>query len=250
MKDLLRFARDILLFRDEAYVEHAHRADVMRRGLMILVVVTLVAGLVSFLINLVQGLRPVNVEAERQEVEQAFEQFAGTIEMLEPYLDVPPDFDPQEMFEYVRPQLEMGFEIAALPTPLPKVLGRVLEALGAFLSQPFGRLASWMGYTIWVLLFAKLLGGKATLPRALGTTALYAVPHVLDILGFIPCLGAMVGLVATVWGIAVYVKALAVANDFSIGRAAAATILPALLGVLVGLLLFVFQFAFIALASG
>jgi hypothetical protein len=34
--------------------------------------------------------------------------------------------------------------------------------------------------------------------------------------------------VATVWGIAIYVKALAVANEFTIGRAIVATLLPAL----------------------
>jgi hypothetical protein len=105
----------------------------------------------------------------------------------------------------------------------------LLSNLGAFLSLPFSRLAGWIGYGIWVLLAAKLLGGRATVSQMLGATALYAVPHVLNILGPVPCLGGMLGLVATVWGIAIYVKALAVANDFGVGRATAATVLPALL---------------------
>ena len=83
----------------------------------------------------------------------------------------------------------------------------------------------------------------------LGATALYAVPHGLDILGFVPCLGGVLGLVATVWGIAIYVKALAVANDFSTSRAIVATVVPALIGmtsVLLGLL----GFLILILVSG
>jgi len=60
---------------------------------------------------------------------------------------------------------------------------------------------------------------------------------------------ALAGLVATVWGIAIYVKALAVANGFSISRAIVATGAPALAGgtlALLGLL----GFLILALASG
>jgi hypothetical protein len=55
--------------------------------------------------------------------------------------------------------------------------------------------------------------------------------------------------VATAWGIAIYVKALAVANDFSIGRAVVATVVPALVGgalAMLGLLVFLV----LMLASG
>jgi hypothetical protein len=108
--------------------------------------------------------------------------------------------------------------------------------MGAFLSLPFGRLAGWMGYTLWAMLVAKLLGGRATVSQTLGATVLYAVPHALDILDFVPCLGPTLGVAATVWGIAIYVKAMAVANDFSIGRAVTATVVPALIGAALSLL--------------
>ena len=67
------------------------------------------------------------------------------------------------------------------------------------------------------------------------TTALYALPHAFDILGFVPCLGPLLGLSATIWGIAIYVKAVAVANEFSVGKAILATVLPALAGLLLTL---------------
>jgi hypothetical protein len=232
MKELLQLAWDALLFRDEAYAQHVARADVLKRGLTLLVLVALLAGIVSFLVGLVGDLRPMDPLAQQREVEQGFREFFKTVG---PYLDLPSGFEKQ-MLAYARPAMEIGFRIAALPTPLPKALGGVFENLGALLSLPFNRMAGWMGYSIWVLLAAKLLGGRATAAQMLGATALYAVPHVLDILGPVPCLGGLLGLVATVWGIAIYVKALAVANGFTIGRAIAATVVPAIFFAVLSLL--------------
>jgi hypothetical protein len=227
MKDLLQLAWDALLFRHEAYAQHAARADVLKRGLTVLILVTLLAGVISLIVNFVGDLRSMDVEAQRQEAEQGIQDFIESMESMGQFSDLPPDFD-EQILKYIRPNMEMGFRIAALDTPLPKLVGRLLADLGAFLSLPFSRLAGWIGYSIWVLLVAKLLGGRATAPQMLGATALYAVPHVLDVLNLVPCLGGLLGLVATVWGIAIYVKALAVVNGFSIGRAVVATLVPAL----------------------
>jgi hypothetical protein len=223
MKELLQLAWDALLFRDEAYVQHVARADVLKRGLTVLVLVTLLAGVISLLVDFVGDVRPANVEAQISEVERGIRDF---FQNAGPYLDVPPKLQ-RTILSYVRPAMGMALRMAQLPTRLPQPMGRLLQSLGAFLSLPFSRLAGWMGYGIWVLLVAKLLGGRATAGQMLGSTALYAVPHILDILGFVPCLGGLLGLVATVWGIAIYVKALAVANEFTIGRAIAATVVPA-----------------------
>lgn len=227
MNELLQLARDALLFKHEAYVQHVARADALKRGLTLLVVVTLLAGVISLVVNIVNGMRPADVEANLEEFQASVESF---LQNARPYLDLPPDFEEgfREGLKAVRPGIEIGENIAALPTPLPKSIGVVLTNLGILLSSPFNRLAGWAGYGIWVLLAAKLLGGRATAAQTLGATALYAVPHVLDILGPVPCLGALLGLVATVWGIAIYVKGLAVANEFTIGRAIITTLLPAL----------------------
>jgi hypothetical protein len=246
MKELLQFAWDALLFKDEAYTQHAARADVLKRGLTLLALATLVAGSLPFIVDVIGDLRPIS--AQRQEAEQSIREFTTSMGPLWDALGVPSDFE-REMLTNIRTGMEMGFEIAELPTPLPKVVGRMLEDLGAFLSLPFSRLAGWIGYALWVLLVAKLLDGKATLAQMLGTTALYAVPHVLGILSFVPCLGQLLGLAAMVWGIAIYVKAVAVANDFSIGRAVAATVVPALVGAGLALLGLLVLFV-LALATG
>ncbi len=235
MNELLQLARDVLLFKHETYAQHVARADALKRGLALLVLVTLLAGVVSFIINVVGDLRPTSVEARRQEAEEGIQEFTKSLGTMRQFFDVPPGFE-REITTYMRAGMGMGFRIEALPTRLPKPVGRVLTDLGAFLSLPFSRLAGWIGYGIWVLLVAKLLGGRTTASQMLGATALYAVPHVLDILNFVPCLGGVLGLVATAWGIAIYVKALAVANDFSIGRAIAATVVPALVGGVLALL--------------
>ena len=229
MKELLQFAWDALLFKDEAYTQHAARADVLKRGLTLLVLATLLAGSLPFIVDVIGDLRLGSVEAQRREAEQSIQELVTSMAPLRDLFGMPPGFE-REMLAGLRTGMEIGFSIAELPTPLPRPLGQLLQNLGAFLSLPFSRLAGWIGYALWVLLIAKFLDGKATLSQMLGTTALYAVPHVLGILSFVPCLEAVLGLAATVWGIAIYVKAVAVANDFSIGRAIAATVVPALVG--------------------
>lgn len=248
MKALLQFVWDVVTFEHEAYADHVARSNVLKRALALLVVVTLLAGITPLIIGIVNGLRPVDLAARQQEIRQSMEAF---IEASGSFIDLPSGFEEgmEEAFEAAEPWIEVGMRIANLRTPLPKPVGTVLSNLGAFLSLPFSRMAGWLGYALWVLLASKLLGGKATLPQMLGATALYAIPHVLDILSPIPCAGGLIGLVATVWGIAIYIKAVAVANHFGIGKATAATILPALVGavlVLVGLLVILLS----ALAAG
>lgn len=248
MKALLQFAWDVLLFKHEAYARHVARADALKRGLALLVSVTLLAGIVPLIINVIGDLRPTSVEARRREAEQGIQEFINSLDTMRQFLDVPQGFERQAI-AYIRAGTRMGFRIEALPTRLPKPVGGVLKDLGGFLSLPFNRLAGWIGYTIWVLLVAKLLGGRVTASQMLGATALYAVPHVLGILDFVTCLGGILGLVATVWGIAIYVKAVAAANDFSIGRAIVATVVPAFIAgasILLGLL----GFLILALVSG
>jgi hypothetical protein len=246
MKELLQLAWDALRFRHEAYAQHVARADVLKRGLALLVLVTLLAGVISFIIEVVGDLRPV--EARRREAEQSIQEFAESLGTMREFFDVPPEIE-RDVIQYMRAGMGIGFRIEMLETRLPRLVGQLLKGLGAFLSLPFSRLASWVGYSLWVLLAAKLLKGRATVSQMLGTTALYAVPHVLEILGFVTCLGGLLGLVATVWGIAIYVKAVAVANDFSVGKSILATILPALIGVLL-VLLGLLVFMILALVSG
>ncbi len=246
MKELLNTAWNVLLFRNAAYVEHARRPDVLKRGLLLLVIVSLIAAIIPTIQTLVNGLRPPQgAESIIQEIEDSFQQFT---QFMPP--EAMGDFNLEEMLTYMRPGIEMGTRIAGLPTPLPRAVGGTLTAVGFFLSQPFIRLAGWLGYAIWVLLAAKLLGGKGTVAQSLGATALYAVPHAFDLFSPIPCLGAVIGLVTTLWGLAIYVKALAAANEFGLGKAIVATLLPAVVGMILSFFGLLAMVAFIAISAG
>ena len=157
MKELARLAWDVLLFKHEAYTRHIVRADALKRGLALLVLVSLVAGALSLAQSVINDLRPVSIETQR-------------MREMEQFTQAPPEVA-EQMAEYMRTGIEIGLDIEALPAPLPRPLGRLLLDLGTFLSLPFSRIASWIGYTIWVLLVAKLLGGRATVPQSLGATA-------------------------------------------------------------------------------
>ncbi len=215
----LDFIQGVVLFETETYIRHVTREDVMKRGVLLIVVVSLLAGSIPFLIDTTRALIKRN-QPPPQQMEDIFGPMGS-------YMDeVSPEFE-----HYVLPNIQagiqLGWRISQLKTPLPKFLSVIFEFAGDFLSTPWGRMARWMGYTLLVLLVAKLLGGRATLPQMLGATAVYIIPHILGIFSFIPCLGGLLGLMAMLWGIAIYIKAVAVANDFSAGRAATATVIPA-----------------------
>jgi len=119
-------------------------------------------------------------------------------------------------------------EVVQQTTPLGRTFSSLFEAIGRFASYPFRWISTWMWYTLAVLVFARLLGGTATIQEMLGTTSLVAVPHLLDLFGFIPFLGGLLGIVAFFWGLVVYVKATAVANRFSMEKGLVAVLLPAI----------------------
>ena len=86
-------------------------------------------------------------------------------------------------------------EIQRLPDRTAAAAGAGLQGIGAWLSLPFAssplpagrrRAGTWLGYGIWVMLAAKLLGGRGTLHGFFGATGFFAVPHVLDILRRVP----------------------------------------------------------------
>lgn len=239
MKELLRFAWDVSIFKHDAYARHVASANVLKRGLLLLVVVTLLAGSISFLIDLVGGI----ITPPAEQMEQGIQDFVATLQQFVPAEALEP------FLEGFIPGMNIAIRIASLPTPLPQPLATFLSILGAFLSAPFTRLTGWAAYAIWVILVARLLGGKGHIPQMLGATALYVIPHILDIFDFIPFLGWLIGVVATLWGIAIYVKGLAAANEFGIGKAILAAILPALALIGLGLLIALVNFVVIAIAG-
>lgn len=226
--EMLQLARGALFLDTQTFVAQREARDTFRKGVLLVVVITLLAGSLSFVVSTVEGFLTPRWDARREKVE---DQISRVFEFLPFEMDTKTE---RMITGSIEAGLDIGFEIAQLPTPLPRPLKAFLQALGGWITAPLLRLGGWMGYAFWVLLVAKLLGGRATLSQMLGCTALYVAPQILTILQVIPCLGPVLGFVAFVWGVVIYVKATAVANELSLGRALLSAILPA--AVLLGLI--------------
>ncbi len=250
---LVATARGVLAFNTDCYRHFHSRHDVFLRGVVLIALVALIASLPLFVIDLVNDAsnRGARVSGFTQQYQQAVQSMLPFMQNL-----------PPEALAQVNRGFEVGSEIAArieaVPTPIPRPIGRALEALGNWLSKPFAGdafplavagLGTWLGYGIFVMLFARLLGGRSDMAGFFGATSLYALPHLLNVFGPVPYLGPLLGVVAFVWGVAVYVKATAVSQELTLGRAAWAAFLPLLLALAILMLLAIALIVFIALAT-
>jgi len=209
MAELLSTVRGAITLDIPTLVRFRDTQDVFRRGLIIVVLVGLVLGAVEFAVVFIGGAFAPSAEAQLADMRQNFDQ---VLQFMPP--------EAVEIFEeqflgYFEAGIEIGQNVAALPTPLPKVVGNLFEALGAWMSKPLAMLGGFLAYGIWVMLAAKLLGGTGRLQEFLGTAALSSVPYLLLVLGWVPCLGSVLGLVAWVWGILIWVASTAVAHGWA-----------------------------------
>jgi hypothetical protein len=235
MKTWLNTLWNASLLRTEAFGGFRDRRDVFFQGFLVIVAVALLVGLPTFAANVIGAAQPRLAEAQ---FEEASAEFENGLAQIEPFLGFLPTEEREQLVQLpqmIKPWIAAGVEISNLPTVLPSPLGALLQAFGGWLSLPFAKagfplaavsLATWLGYGLWVMLLAKLLGGRGTLAGFFGTSALYAVPHVLSFFIWIPCLGRILSLVAFVWGILIYVKATVVSHELTVGRAVVAVLLP------------------------
>ena len=209
MTEILNAVRGAITLDIPTFVRFRESKNVFRRGVTILVLVALIVGVVAFLVDFIGGLINPPFEAELRDFTQAFETWTQFM----------PAEGMEEFTKYFLPNLEAGLEmgrdIASLPTRLPRVLTIFFQALGQWVNRPLAMLGGFLGYGIWVMLAAKLLGGRGRLQEFLGTAALSSVPYLLLILERVPCLGSVVGIVAWVWGAIIWVVATAVTHGWA-----------------------------------
>jgi len=234
MSELLRTARGALLLDEETFVKFKTSHNVFARGVLLIVVVSLIVGLVGSVVRLVGGLTALPFSVQRQSIEQEISRAFRSM----PGMDVDMEMLEEIILDWTSIGLDIAESINQLPTPLPRPAGNILRAIGSTVSAPLLRLSGWMFFTLIVFGVAKLMGGRATVQEMLGTTALYIIPHIAGILNPITCLRTLAWVVATVWGIVIYVKATAVANEIDNGRAALAVFLPVLVPVFLLMVIF------------
>jgi hypothetical protein len=226
-----------LLLRTSSFVIWRDRPDIFGRGLLLLVIVSLLVGVVSAATGLV---RESQAPSPGSALEQARAGFRQSMEQARGTMGIPPEAEKQ-IEEYFEAGMSMALAIAELPVRIPQPTGHILEAIGHFLSTPFNWLGGWMFYTLLVAIAAHLVGGEGSVQQILGLTALHAAPHLLGIipplLGLIPVAGptlevftgVVVGIGTWIWSALIYIAATAVASRFDWARGLLAMLAPVLL---------------------
>jgi len=112
--------------------------------------------------------------------------------------------------------------IAAVAAAIGAIGSGATGVFGSLLSYFFGWLL-WSGVTY--LIGDKLLGGTATWGELLRTLGFALSPGILLVLGFIPLIGTLVGIIVGFWILVAGVVAIRQALDFSTGKALATAFL-------------------------
>lgn len=162
------------------------------------------------------GLKPEQLQALKEQIAAVPEAGQGILASM------------QSNVERLEPPLGIGFS-------------RFLNVLGDWVETPFALLAAYLPVALVALLVAKLLGGKATIRQHLVAMSLAIAPAFLLVLIYwvsapltgmtiitatvVRFLARVLALVGILWSVAILLKALAHAHEFSMWRAGGTLVL-------------------------
>jgi hypothetical protein len=222
-----------LMLRTDTFHALRERSDVFYRGFLVLFLVGLLAGAFAAGTDLAtRVLRPANERLVTQEALRGFENSYNG----------PPEIRSM-IGSYITEGVAMGFELSRLPPNSGaafRPFARLLRWLGESIAVPFG--SSFLGFLLLaglvVHLASRWLGGRAGVAQMLGLSALGFAPYVLDPIarllslagnlsgsGALGPVESLIGFVVFAWGTVIYVKATAIAQHFSYGRAIGAILI-------------------------
>ena len=231
MGSLLKTLWRAMVLDDAAYEQWREPPNLFLRGIVLIIIITLVAGLLSFAVDLVARVSPVEIGDIEEGMSTAYKWMTSMM----PESDVA-EFTKMwdEMFNIIPAMVR---DISAVKAPLPQGIVGFFQAFGSWVSRAATAVGGWMFYGVLVLIFVNLLGGSAKLPEFLGTVALYTIPGLLALLSPIPCLGPVLVFVGMVWSIVVYMKATSVAGNLDTGRTIVAVLAPFFSLIILGIVL-------------
>lgn len=131
-------------------------------------------------------------------------------------------------------------EIERMTPPLGERPSRVIRLGGQWLASPLHYAGEWMLFALVLLIAAKSIGGRATLPQHLGAVALSAAPAIFFLVAYIPDLssvaslpmasavhttGRILALIGVIWCGALLLKTLSVAHGFGMWKSVGAVLL-------------------------
>ena len=205
---------------DEGAIQDwSERPNVFLRGIVLIILVTLVAEIVVFGVNLVNQVQPLDLTAIPEEMDRWYERQSEWM----------PEMGP-EFHKFWEGMVDVMFpmfrDLSEIEAPLPRGITGFLNAVGGWLARSVAAIGGWLFYGALVLIAVRLMGGKAKLPVFLGSLAVYIVPGLLAIFQQIPCIGDLLALIGTVWSIVVYMKATSVVTGLDTGRSIVAVVAP------------------------
>jgi hypothetical protein len=135
---------------------------------------------------------------------------------------------------------QVRVEAAKIEPPMGARPARLLHLGGAWLVTPLEVAANYVFFALALLLVAKSLGGRATLPQHIAAVALAAAPGVLWVGAYIPDManvltipmsaairyfGNLLALIGLVWGAALLLRTVAIAHGFGMWKTLGAVLL-------------------------
>lgn len=233
-----------LLLRKNMLKEMRESPDVVRQGLLVVLLVGLLVGGVDgvrsalFVLDPQPELMRVQFSVERSLDQQALVSETQRQRQIITAIK-----------DNVSPAFAILYRVNELPATLPRPLRAVLHGLGLFVSRPLTLLQGALIASILTHIAARWFGGQGTLQQMIGLGALSAAPHALDALVFVPILGSTFLFVSWGWGFVVLVVATAIAHRLEMGRALlAATFFP-LIGIFLASLGCCILLAWVAMAA-
>lgn len=180
--------------------------------------------------TLAERVQTLDSQVERvgTQIEQAGANMSGLSEQLlgEPIRGIG-SFLTRDVTEFLT---GLGTRVLALEPPLGVRPSRIVKLFGDWVGTPFQLVASWLPYTLLVLVIAKLWGGRGSLRQHLSLTTLAVAPQVLGVLTFVPqtsamgialgILGRSLSLVAAIWSLAILLKAVTIAHEIELKKSA------------------------------
>ncbi len=215
MQQISRFAGLVtraLFLRTDAYEEMREARNPFVEGLFIIVIVGVIIAVAGVVGNTLEWASSPDGAAIQDILYDGLTSMPW-YQQLEH--DVGPEFTDQFQTMWDTEWRIIGY---LAPTPV--------SSLASIVTIPLRLIICWLIYGLLAHLFARLLGGEASLSQTLGCTALAVTPQVLNLAGLLPSV-AMGGVVAT-WTLICRYVALKQAHRFTWGRAFWATVLPRL----------------------
>lgn len=215
MQQISRFAGLVargLFLRTDAYEEMREARNPFVEGLFIIVIIGVIIAVAGVVGNTLEWASSPDGAALQDIL------YDGLTNM--PWYQMLEQEVGREFTEQFQWQWNLNSQIARWAAPTP------LSSLAGVVTTPLWLIIGWLIYGLLAHLFARLLGGEASLSQTLGCTALAVAPQVLNLAGLLPSV-ALGGVVAT-WTLICRYVALKQAHRLTWGRAFWATVLPRL----------------------